>query len=82
VEVEGRLSGERDLDADAGALLIIPTRIVGTHRFDDERLDALRAHLRRITVNDRQRPSRHEPSDSLGPPGTCRTTQARSRWRR
>lgn len=29
VELEGEPSGERDLDADAGAVLVIPTRIMG-----------------------------------------------------
>jgi len=46
VELEGGLSGERDLDADAGALLIIPTRIVATHGFDLHGLDGLRARIR------------------------------------
>ena len=45
VELEGRLSGERDLDADAGALLIRPTRIVATHPFDHARLQRLRAGI-------------------------------------
>jgi hypothetical protein len=31
VEIEGRLTGDRDLDADSGALLIRPTRIVALH---------------------------------------------------
>lgn len=35
VELEGRLTGDRDLDADAGALLIRPTRVVATHPFDE-----------------------------------------------
>lgn len=46
VELEGRLSGERDSDADAGALLVNPTRIVATHPFDHERLQELRARIR------------------------------------
>ncbi len=37
VELEGKLTGDRDLDADAGALLIRPTRVVATHPFDDRR---------------------------------------------
>ena len=37
VELEGKLTGDRDLDADAGALLIRPTRLVATHPFDDAR---------------------------------------------
>ena len=35
VEVEGYLTGDRDLDADAGALLIRPTKVVATHPFDE-----------------------------------------------
>jgi hypothetical protein len=31
VELEGELTRDRDLDADAGALLIRPTRVVTTH---------------------------------------------------
>ena len=34
VELEGPLSDDRDLDADAGALLIHPTRIVDVHAAD------------------------------------------------
>lgn len=45
VELEGELTGDRDLDADAGALLIRPTRIVGLHPFDRGRLHALRARV-------------------------------------
>jgi hypothetical protein len=30
LELEGELSGDRDLDADEGAILIFPTRIVST----------------------------------------------------
>jgi hypothetical protein len=49
VELEGELTGDRDLDADAGALLIRPTRIVATHPFDDARLRALRAGTERYS---------------------------------
>ena len=38
VELEGELTGDRDLDADAGALLLRPTRVVATRPFDDARL--------------------------------------------
>ena len=41
LELEGELTDDRDLDADAGALLIRPTRIVGVHPFDLGRLDEL-----------------------------------------
>jgi hypothetical protein len=34
VEVEGELTGDRDLDADAGALLVRPTRVVAVHPLD------------------------------------------------
>jgi hypothetical protein len=43
VELDGELSGDRDLDADAGALLVLPTRVVATQPFDTGRLAALRA---------------------------------------
>jgi hypothetical protein len=42
VELEGPLSGDRDPDADAGALLILPTRVVATHPFEHGRLAAVR----------------------------------------
>jgi hypothetical protein len=45
VELEGELTGDRDLDADAGAVLIRPTRIVGLHPFDYARFRALRARV-------------------------------------
>lgn len=34
LELEGELTGDRDLDADAGAVLIRPTRVVARHPFD------------------------------------------------
>ncbi len=42
VELEGDLTGDHDLDADAGALLIRPTRVVGVHPFDGARLERLK----------------------------------------
>jgi len=45
VELEGRLSDERDLDADAGALLVHPERIVGIEPLDAELVAAIRAGL-------------------------------------
>lgn len=41
VELEGRLSEERDLDADAGALLVHPERIVTIRPLDAELLARL-----------------------------------------
>ena len=38
VELEGDLTGDRDLDADAGALLIRPTKVIATHPFQSARL--------------------------------------------
>jgi hypothetical protein len=32
VEMEGELSEDRDLDADEGAILVFPRRIVGVHQ--------------------------------------------------
>jgi hypothetical protein len=34
VELEAELSDDRDLDADAGALLVVPTRIVARHEVE------------------------------------------------
>jgi hypothetical protein len=42
VELEGRLSDERDLDADAGALLLLPERIVATTPLDTRLIAAIR----------------------------------------
>lgn len=42
VELEGRLSHERDLDADAGALLLLPERIVETSPLDTRLIEAIR----------------------------------------
>ncbi len=38
LELEGELTHDRDLDPDAGAVLVRPTKIVATHRFDGARL--------------------------------------------
>jgi hypothetical protein len=43
VEMEGELSGDRDLDADDGALLVRPTRIAGKHEVDDALLREVRS---------------------------------------
>jgi hypothetical protein len=45
VELEGALSGDRDLDADSGALLILPTRVVALHPFQRRRLAAVRTAI-------------------------------------
>jgi hypothetical protein len=45
VELIGELSGERDLDADAGALLVIPAQIVARHEIDRAYVAALRERL-------------------------------------
>lgn len=45
VEVEGQLSEERDLDADAGALLIYPERIVSVRQIDTDIVESIRARL-------------------------------------
>lgn len=46
LELEGELSGDVDLDADAGALLIRPTRVVDVAPFDARRLEELEERLR------------------------------------
>jgi hypothetical protein len=43
VELEGPISEERDLDADAGALLICPERIVSVAPLDPSVVEAIRA---------------------------------------
>jgi hypothetical protein len=43
VELEGELAEERDFDADSGALLLAPRRIVEAHPFDPELVEAIRA---------------------------------------
>jgi RecJ-like exonuclease len=43
VELEGQLGDERDLDADAGALLVHPERIVEVQPLDVELVEAIRA---------------------------------------
>ncbi|HVY96028.1 MAG TPA: hypothetical protein VHA54_03610 [Solirubrobacterales bacterium] len=43
VELRGRLSDERDLDADSGALLLLPEEIVAVQPLDGELIEALRA---------------------------------------
>jgi len=45
VELEGRLSEERDLDADAGALLLMPERIVETAPLDTRLIATIRERL-------------------------------------
>ena len=45
VELEGMLSGERDLDADAGALLLMPQRVVETAALDTRLIAAIRERL-------------------------------------
>jgi hypothetical protein len=42
VELAGRLSDERDLDADAGSLLLLPERIVATAPLDTRLIAAIR----------------------------------------
>jgi hypothetical protein len=42
VELEGRLSDERDIDADAGALLLMPERIVEATPLDTRLIAAIR----------------------------------------
>jgi hypothetical protein len=43
VELEGPISEERDLDADAGALLVCPERIVSVTPLDSTVVEAIRA---------------------------------------
>lgn len=43
VELEGHESEDEDFDADEGALLVIPTRIVDTRPVDKDRLSEAKA---------------------------------------
>ena len=45
LELEGRLSQERDLDAEQGALLVHPTRIRARLPIDSRRVEDLRRRL-------------------------------------
>lgn len=45
VELEGRPSEERDLDADAGALLVLPERIASVAPLDIELIKAIRERI-------------------------------------
>jgi RecJ-like exonuclease len=45
VELEGRLSGDNDLDADTGALLALPERIVAVQPLDTELIEQIQARL-------------------------------------
>lgn len=45
VELDGPLSGDADLDADAGAVLICPTDVVARHPVDEQRVAELREGL-------------------------------------
>jgi hypothetical protein len=45
VELEGRLADERDLDADTGALLVHPERIVEVQPLDTDLIAQIRARL-------------------------------------
>jgi hypothetical protein len=45
VELEGPLSGDRALDADAGALLILPVAVIAVHEFQRGRLAAVRTAI-------------------------------------
>jgi hypothetical protein len=46
VEVDGELAPERDIDADMGALLVIPTRVRGECPIDWQRVERLRRRFR------------------------------------
>ena len=45
VELEGKQSDDVDFDADEGALLVFPTRIVGATRPDRRRIEQIRGDL-------------------------------------
>jgi hypothetical protein len=45
IELEGILSGDVDLDADVGALLIYPTKVVGRRDLNLKQIESLRSHF-------------------------------------
>jgi hypothetical protein len=45
VELEGEQSPDEDFDADEGALLVRPTKIVDTRPLDRDRIEALRRQV-------------------------------------
>jgi hypothetical protein len=47
LELEGELSGDRDLDADEGAVLVTPTLILAVRDADEGLLSELTGHRRR-----------------------------------
>jgi hypothetical protein len=51
VELEGTISEERDLDADAGALLVCPERVVAVSPLDLELIERIRERLAAEKVN-------------------------------
>jgi hypothetical protein len=53
VELEGPISEERDLDADAGALLVCPERIVSVAPLDPSVVEAIRARDAEIGFDSR-----------------------------
>jgi len=46
VQLEGELSDDLDFDADEGALLVRPTRIVAVEKLDEDRIGELEAEVR------------------------------------
>jgi hypothetical protein len=53
LELTGDLTGERDFDADAGALLVTPTEIVGRLEIDTGYVERLRRRLARTAAVER-----------------------------
>jgi hypothetical protein len=51
VELEGELSGDAELDADAGALLLHPTRVVAVRPFDTDLVGAIRERLAAVEAS-------------------------------
>jgi hypothetical protein len=41
VELDGELSGDEDLDADRGAVLVLPAKVLGVHEIDRRLAEAL-----------------------------------------
>jgi hypothetical protein len=45
LELEGEPTGDTDIDADSGAMLVRPVHVVGAHPIDPELVEAVRRRL-------------------------------------
>lgn len=65
VELAGELSDDRDLDADHGALLVLPDRVVSVERLDPETVESIRLRVGEEEGRAEDPPSPRAPRASL-----------------